>query len=227
MTPLGKPLVFYLNYMKEMDRLYADPEYGGDEPDLTGLNDVEHVREMARAVGAAASEQAADFLVQCGQGIEGHFTGLKIATLANKRKRASVVRNWWWEAKIHVTPVPGGRFWCGVSVAAPPEVRNSIQTDVCGVVIPYLWSKGGRKGADEVWKILDGWPHSRGGEGLANESGTVALACIPIKPQPPDSFDVDRDPLIAEVMKTIARIGAEQTKAIASFVAGLNEPDEN
>jgi len=34
-------------------------------------------------------------------------------------------------------------------------------------------------------------------------------------------------PLIAEVMKTITRIGPEQTTAIASFVAGLQEPDES
>ncbi len=62
---------------------------------------------------------------------------------------------------------------------------------------------------------------------MDDDKGTVVLACIPIKAQPPESFDVDRDQLLAEVMKTIARIGAEQTKAIASFAAGLKESDES
>jgi hypothetical protein len=226
MTPLGKPLVFHLKYMAEMNRLYGDPEYGDEKPDLTRLADAERVMEMARTVGATAYNQAADFLELCGKGIEDHFTSLGIATLAKKRQRAFVIRDWYWEARIHVSSVPSGKFSCGVWVTAPPEVRVSIEKEVCGVVVPFLWCKGGRKGADEVWRILGGWAHSRGGEGLAYERGTVALACIPIKAQPPESFDVDREPLVTEVMKTFARIGVEETKAIASFVAGLKEPDE-
>lgn len=225
MTPLGKPLVFYLKYMAEMDRLYGHPE--GEEPDLTGLDDREHIREMARTVGAAAYEQVADFLELCGKGIEDHFTGLGIATLASKTRRAFVVRNWNWNARIQVSSLPGGWFSVGVFVRAPPGDRSSIDKDVHGVVVPWLWSKGGRKGEDAVCKILGGWPHSRAGAGLVEDRGTVALACIPIKAQPPESFDVDREQLITEVMKTIARIGAEQTRAIASFVAGLKESDES
>jgi hypothetical protein len=38
---------------------------------------------------------------------------------------------------------------------------------------------------------------------------------------------VDREQLLAEVMKTVARIGAKETKALARFVAGLKEPDES
>src|SRR5216683_6925355 len=90
MTPLGKPLVFYLKYMAEMQGLY-EPEYEGGKLDLTGLEDANHFREMARTVGAAASEQAADFLELCGKGIEEHFNGLGIATLANKKRRSAVV----------------------------------------------------------------------------------------------------------------------------------------
>jgi hypothetical protein len=216
-----------LKYMAEMNRLYGDPEYGGGEPDLTELDDAEHVREMVRSVGAAAYEQVADFLELCGKEIERHFTGLGIATIAKKRKRTFIVRDWYWEARIHVPSVPGGRLWCGVWVTAPPEVRIPLENEVCGLVIPYLWTKGGRRGADTVWKILGGWTHSRGGEGLAHERGTVALACIPIKAQPPEGFDVDRAPLIKEVSQTIARIGPEQTRAIARFAAKLKEPDES
>jgi hypothetical protein len=213
--------------MAEMNRLYGEPEYEGEEPDLTGLDDAEHVREMARTVGAAAYEQAADFLELCAKAIEKHFISLGIATLAKQKKRAYVVRNWGWNTEVHVSSVPGGSFWCGVWVTAPPEVRISMEKDACGVVVPSLWSKGGRKGEDAACQILGDRPHSRSGGGLIDDKGSVALACIPIKPQPPESFDVDRDQLIAEVMQTFARIGAKQTKAIARFVAGLKEPDED
>jgi hypothetical protein len=85
MTPLGKPLVFYLKYLAEMNRLYDDPEYHGIEPDLTELQDAEQVRGMARTVGSAAYEQAADFVERCGESIEKHFTDLGIATFGNKK----------------------------------------------------------------------------------------------------------------------------------------------
>ena len=224
MTPLGKPLVFHLKYMAEMNRLYGHPE--DEEPDLTGLDDVEHVLETARAVGAAAYEQAADFLELCGKGIEDHFTGLG-ATVTNKRKRSGVLTDWYWWSKVWIPSVPGGCFEGSVGVSAPPEIRVSLDKDTCGVVVPYLSSKGGRKGEDAIWNILGGWPHSRGIEGILGVRGMVALACIPIKAQPPDSFDVDRDPLVAEVRKTFARIDANQIKAIASFVAGLKKSEED
>ncbi len=226
MTPLGKPLVFYLRHMAEMNHLYALPEYGGEEPDLMGLDDVTRVRAMARTVGAAAFEQAADFLEFCGERISDHFTGLQITTLSNKAKRRNVVRDWSWGRKVHVTPVAGGSFYCGLFISAPPEVQITLPPDTCGVVVPWLWAKGRRTAEDTIRTILDGWPHSRAGEGLVDEKGTVALACIPIKAKPPESFDVDREELVAAVMEVIERIGAEHAKAIAKVVAGLKEQDE-
>lgn len=227
MTQLGKHLVFHLKYMAEMNRLYGSVEEG-EEPDLTELGDAaEQVRAMVRTIGAAANEQAVEFLQLCGRGIDDHFTGLKIATIAKKRTRAYVKKNWSWEAEVRVSSVPGGEFWCGVWVTAPPKVHISLAKDVCGAVVPYIYlAKRGRKTADAIWKILGGWPHSRGVEGLLKYNNTVDLACIPIKAQPPESFDVDCDQLVAEVMKIIARIGAEETKAIANFAAGHKESEE-
>ena len=72
-------------------------------------------------------------------------------------------------------------------------------------------------------KILGDRVHSRGVDGLAEGSGTVALAPVRIEASPPDSFDVDREPLIAGVMRSIAQIGSKETKAIAKFVAGLKD----
>jgi hypothetical protein len=62
---------------------------------------------------------------------------------------------------------------------------------------------------------------------LVDEKGTVALSRISVKVLTPGSFDVDCEPLFDEVMKTFKRVGVETAKAIASLVAGLNEPDEN
>jgi len=225
MTPLGEPVVFYLKYMAEMNRLCFPDESAG-ELDLTGLENAQKVKEMARIVGDLACERVADFLELCARTIEEHFKGLRIATLERKKTRAYMKKYWEWGARVNVASVPGGSFWCGVSVSAPPDIHIPLAKDACGVVIPWLWSKGARRGADTVWEILDGKADSRAGEGLVQESGSVALARIPVKAQPPDSFEADRDPLVTEVMKTIARIGAKQTKAIAKFVAGLKEPEE-
>jgi hypothetical protein len=225
-TQLGKPLVFYLKYWAEMQGLYV-PEDEGGQPDLTGLDDAEHVQEMVRTVGAVACEQAADFLQLCGKGIEAHFSGLGMMTIAHTRKRPYIVRNWCWEAKLTVSSVAGGPFWCGVFVSAPPDIRIALEKDVYGVVAPYIWSRGGRKGVDAVWNILGSWAHSRGGEGITDDRGTVILDCVPIRAQPPETFDVDREPLVAEVVKSVARIGAKQAKAMASFVASLREPEES
>jgi hypothetical protein len=95
------------------------------------------------------------------------------------------------------------------------------------VVVPYVFIGGaGRRSAEAIWHILGGWPESVGDEGLLGYTNTVDLKCIPIKPDPPGSFDVDSELLVAEVAKTFARIGAKETKAIAEYVAGLKEAKE-
>src|SRR5205807_1404284 len=119
--------------------------------------DAEHVQKMARIVGAAASEQAADFLELCGKGIEEHFMGLGLATITKKAKRAILVRDWNVGVQVHVSSVPRGSLSCGVLISAPPSVRIALENGACGVAVPWLWSSGGRRGEDAVWKILGGW----------------------------------------------------------------------
>jgi hypothetical protein len=225
MTPLGKALVFYLKYMAEMNHL-CHPEKYGDEPDLTGLNDAEQVRKMACTVGAAASGQAAEFLQLCGKGIEAHFTGLGNAKLANKANRATVVQKWRWHRRVYGSSSRDGWFVCGVSLSGLSDIHIPAEKDVCGLIVPYLYLRGARNRADAIWNTLGTAPHPCAGAGLVEDNRIFILASIPIMARPTDGFDADRDPLIAEVMKTIARIGAEQTRAIASIAAGLKEPDE-
>src|SRR5579862_7314186 len=139
MTVLPKPLVFYLRHMAEMNRLYGHLEDGA-EPDLTGLDDAQHVWEMARAVGATAFEQAADFLEVCATHITAHFVSLGTVNLKKQKKRAYVVRNWEWGTEIHVPSVPYGWFNCGAYLTAPPEVQVTLEDNCCGLVIPWLWA---------------------------------------------------------------------------------------
>jgi hypothetical protein len=225
MTPLGKALVFYLKYWAEMQNLYAS-EHEGREPYLKGLQDADRVQEMARIVGDAASEQAADFLERCGNAIDEHFGNLDNVKLSNRRSRAFMNRYWEWGTRVNITGLPGGWFSCGVFLSAPPDVQITIDKDACGVVVPWIWTKGGRNGADVVWKVVGKWADSRAGGGLVIENGSVALALILIRAQPPESFEVESEPLVAELMRTITRLGAKQTNDIAKFVAGLGEGDE-
>ena len=226
MPELGKPLVFHLKYLAEMYRLHNEAEDDFEAADFTGLADVDQVQKMAHVVGDLADEEAAEFLELCGRRIEEHFSNVPIATIVKKRGRPYVRRNWCWEVRIADSSVPGGWFWCGLFISAPPEIQVPLAEDVFGFVIPYVWTKGSRKGSDAVWKVVGEWADSREGEGLVWEKGTVALARIPIKARVAGSFDVDRDWLVSEVMKTIAHIGVKETTDIAIFVAGLTEPDE-
>src|SRR5437868_2358081 len=141
MTPLGKPLVFHLKYMAEMNRLYGHVDQG-ELPKLTGLDDAEQVVKMVRTVGAEAYEQAADFLEECGKAVVDHFTSLG-ATIGSKTKRSYIVRNWYWYADgISHSSAPGGEFSFGLRLTAPPEVRVRLNEGEFGVVVAYVWSKG-------------------------------------------------------------------------------------
>jgi hypothetical protein len=218
MTSLGKAVVFHLTYMAEMKQLYGNT-VDGNLPDLSGLKNAKRVREMARAVGAAAYEQAADFVEQCGHGIEDHFAGLGIATVVKKRKWAGVLESWSSETGITVESVGDKVIWFGAWLTAPPEVRMPLPSGACGVVVPWLWVPG--KAEDAVWKLVSAWAHSRGVNGLAQERGTVVLAAIPVMLRPEKKFEADRDPLVAEVVKVVERIGAKETRAIARVLAAL------
>ena len=227
MTPLGESLVFYLKHMAEMNRLYIDLDEG-EERDLTRLEDSEHVLQMARTVGDEAYKQVTDFLELCGKKIKNHFTGLGIAKVDNITNRTTVVNNWHWRGRVKVPSACDGLFYGGVQITAPPEVRISLEKDVFGIVVPWLEARGGQKSKDKVRSILGGWPFSRATADLSQRlaKGVLDLPYVRVKAQPADSFDVDRDQLVAEVTKIFTRIGAEQTKAIASLVAGVKEGDE-
>ena len=59
MTALGKPLVFHLKHMAEMNRLYGDAEYDGIEPDLMGL-------ERGTCPGGGKNSRCGSIRASCG-----------------------------------------------------------------------------------------------------------------------------------------------------------------
>jgi hypothetical protein len=97
-------------------------------PDLTGIDKGEDVREMIRTVGAEAYEQAADFLELSGEKIKEYFLGLGITSLDIIRSRGKIVDNWSWQARVQVTSVRGGSFYCGISLSAPRRLTLHLRT---------------------------------------------------------------------------------------------------
>lgn len=204
MTPLGKSLIFYLKYPAEMNRLCAQAD-DDENPDLTaGLEDAERVLKMARAVGAEASREAADFLKVCAAQIENHFTGLGIVTLASPKSRRFLERKWEWSVNVLVNSVRYGSFWCGVSIYYQSRI-----------IVPWLWRTGGRDWEEAVLERLGNRAHSRAGGGVVSDPGTVALASIPIFFGDEQDGVVDRDALVAKVVSAFSLIRAEDVLALA------------
>lgn len=206
MTALGKYFVFYLKYPAEMTRLYWKPEYGGEEPDLTGLEDKERVREMAFQVGQAASRDMADFLEECGKKIEDHFKGLGNVTTGKRAQRSFILRNWYWKVIVRAGSVAGGWFLCGVSVSDQEKI-----------VVPFIWRKGGRAGRDALKARLGTRADSLSAEGLAFYPGAVALARVPIFGNEEPHFQVDQEALVAKVVRAFSVIRADDVEFISRY----------
>lgn len=202
MLPLGEALVFYLKYMAEMNRL-CHPEEGAG---LTGLADPEQTQQMARAVGAVADQQAVDFVLECSRIIDAQFEG-QGATQFSHRRSARYIRDYWGcGVRIHHSTIADGWFACGVYVDAPPNIAVLLPQHAVGLVIPWLWTKGGARGADRLRLRVAEWASLQLRDGLGEHSGTVPLAHIPVVPSPPDSFDVDRTALVRQVETVIAQV---------------------
>jgi hypothetical protein len=208
MTPLGKSLVFYLKYPVEMDHLYVS---GGEHVDLSGLENPEQVRKMASAIGDAADKEATSFLEHCADRVDDYFESLRVGKINSRSKRATIMRNWYVQARLEQEtsmPVPGGRwFFYGIMIR-----RRE------GLIVPFLWRRGGRAWEDIVMRQLSGRAHSRAGEGLVSDSGSVALPPIPVGAGQLQGFDLDSDPLVEKVVAAFAAITAEDVQVIAREV---------
>jgi hypothetical protein len=202
MAMLGEALVFHLQYMAEMNRHF------GDKAHITLPTETQ---EMVRQVGAAAYEQAADFLSLCDARIERHFCGLG-ATLVTRRSRSGIRDSWCCDAKIAFDK---GEFSCGTLLTSIPEITTTLPEGACGALVPWLWLKGGRKSEEQAWNALGGKAHSRSGEGLVKSRGGIALSLIPVM-RDMVSFNVEREPLLDQLSASLRIVGRRELRLLAS-----------
>jgi hypothetical protein len=215
MATLGKAITFYLRYPAEMDRLYWQPEIDGAETDLSGLDDAENVQRMASSVGEAASNEVADFLLECGKRIEDYLLRLKSLTLTKQSRLPVVRRKWDWQAKVLVHSDDCRSFYCGVSLY--DQERQFV---------PWLWRRGGRAWEDLAMSRLGSRAHSRSGGGVVSDRGTVALPPVPIPGEGQCNEDIDRDDLVAQVVSRFTAIAVDDFEIIARKTRADDDPPD-
>lgn len=207
MVKLGKCLVFYLKYPAEMNQLYWDPRETGEKPRLNGLKDSEKVMTMIESVGDAACREAAAFLETCAERIEPQLQSVGAA----HRKRRNLETTWAMEWKL-IPKRLTAKIYVGVWI-----------NEHLGEAIPWIWCRGGRRAEDEMTKILGRGIKARSTSDLTKSPGLVALARVRVNvPTAPHDFDVDQDPLVAQVCKALS-FDAGELKAIARIVARNGE----
>ena len=206
MAMLGEALVFHLQYMVEMNRYLEEGDRSKLSPDA---------QEMVRQVGAAAYEQAADFLALCDERIERHFCGLG-ATLLTRRSRRHLRDHWSGNALYKHERT---EFSCGAWLTSIPEIKVALPEGACGALVPWLWMKGGKRAEESMWNALKGKAHSRSGEGLVNDRGAIALGLIPVM-RASTGFDVVREPLLDQLSASLRIVGRRELDLFSRFADG-------
>jgi hypothetical protein len=191
METLGKCLLFYLKYPAEMSRLFE-----AEEPNSDGLPNADEILKKTRLVGDAANWEAAQFLERCAPAIEGHFRAFGPV----RRKRSNLEKTWSLQFHVGSRESKTRRFWIGVE----------IDLDLTALV-PWVWSPGGYRAADEVRRILN-----RGSRPTnpAWRSGTTCLDQIPILIPERIDAPVPCEGLVTQVQHVFKTITAEDVKAI-------------
>lgn len=202
MEKLGEALAFSLRYPAEMNRLCWAPP--GNKLEVVGLDDALRVAEMARVVGDAACEQAANFLATCAEQIVAHFESFKSVLIRKEAQRRTLKKNWDYYAALERDPWKDGCwFFYGVWI-------NSRQ----GAVVPYLWRNGGREPQDAMKKILRTQFEIPDGQLLDCDSGTIPIASFQVLSEATKGFDVDMEPLVANVVGKFKAISKEVLESL-------------
>jgi hypothetical protein len=136
-----------------------------------------------------------------------------ITDIVKESTRGVMKKKWSFDATVEGVSKGAWWFGCGFWIA-----------DHLGVVVPYLWRTGGRAWEEKVLRVLGTRAHSRAGGGLVSDSGSVALARIPILPENLDGFEVDRDRLAEAVVQAFTAIGTKDLEAMLDD--GTREPEE-
>lgn len=200
MITLGRALVFHLKYPAEMRRLYWHRRSTGEAPSLDGLIDGEAVLAMVGKVAEAACREVATFLNACSERVVPNLETLgRVASV-----RGSVEKTWELQWRVFAGKAKKP-FYVGVGVY-----------DQAKAVIPWIWCRGGRRGADELLQVLPGCKRGRDyvpGWG----AGTIALDHIDVSSLGTVvTAEVDREPLIERVVLALA-LTSDKANAIAEL----------
>lgn len=156
---------------------------------------------MVSKVAEAACREVAAFLDACSERVLPHLETLgRVSPVRGNAEKT-------WELQWRVFAGKGEKrpFYVGVGVY-----------DQAKAVIPWVWCKGGRRGADEVLRIFPG--RKRGRDHVASwGAGTVALDCIEVVRRDSHSgSEVDREPFVERVVRALA-ITVAEAKALAEI----------
>jgi hypothetical protein len=158
--------------------------------------------QMVQAVGEAACREAAAFLEACAERLEP-----RLQTFGKWRRIRRRLTGYW---SLDYKSLPEDKSQRSVYVGVWIDENFPA-------IVPWIWCRGGRHAGDEVIRILGQGIKPRSGD-LQLDPGTVALARIPIPiAEGPQAFEVDRDPLVAQVYQAFEALNASKLKKIASL----------
>jgi hypothetical protein len=180
---LGKCLRFHLKYMPEMQRLY----WAEEKARLDGLQDIDQVLRMVKAVGDAACEEAADFLETCAESIEEYLR--EFSSTQRVSRRDTVIKYWAVECRVKREDLPEREFYVGVSLP-----KNAT-------VVPWVWCRGGHRVEDQLAALFAHPTLSRSGQELVSDPGTVALNRFQIILESEQDSVQDFDRLVSQVVE--------------------------
>jgi hypothetical protein len=227
MTPLGKPLIFYLKYPAEMARLYGQPKLSGNDlPDTTGLQDAEQVLKAVRAVGDAAWLEAASLVSSCMDAVQSRLHGS--GSLTWNRTSQAWMKPWSHWRGVKVASVKR-RLFVGVELSTALEVGAKLPEGAIGALIPCLRHKAGLTAETLMLGVLSGRTQRRDSIGSVYKRGTVVLPYVPILPADGSGSDVDRDSLLGAVVERFATLRPEELEMIVrrlSKAGGEDDPDD-
>lgn len=201
MTSMGRSLAFHLKYPKEMEAIYWDEE----TKLIDHLEDSERIGDMVDAVGEAACEQAAGFLLACASDV-----AACLDSLCNARIRTPpriVARNWYVEVDLW----PKDKRRRNYVLVAGLSLDDST-----GEILSYVWMKGGSAAESAIIKVLKMKKGVVDLRDMGWSTGCVALKRTPIHVTSSLEYERSWEELRVEVVKPF---GALKKKEVDRLLA--------
>jgi hypothetical protein len=203
MNSLGQRLIFYLRHNDEMDRLYWVPLIKGTEPAFSELEgDPAELAHMVRAVGDAASSEAALFLRDWGEAVTPH-----LAQIGGFRRVGRQRPYKDWESKYCIWSKNGAPGWFDVG----------LYISVSGDAIGWIWChRDAEESVTQIFRRVYDGPLWRSSE-LKEDAGTVVFARVRLVPDSQDEMDRDRTPLVAQAAAPVLALTEREIDSLVAL----------